>query len=409
MKGVKKSVLIFILLVLCPCIFADDFTDAVQDLGMYAACIGTYSSTEAGGGWNDDPHDYYTPQDMASRLAKESGSQTKTNTFYGVCFNYAEAAFEYVNRYVAWYQSQGMFERQFWIAGVQQNPNQIELMVIGTKNDYSRMQNGVPVKTYPTSLRDVKTHDGATSHAWIWIEREDGVWFWVDPTWTDNLGYVVYGYVNQNAEEIQCRPDRNYCKRFPDTLENLPLPPVMGPKQVPSQTANSTNREETIKDANVVTKKKISDSWFGEYYGVVLYADIPFSIFEGDGFKADNMGYSIDLTSLSRYLSMTIGLEYFINLQDDNNLHSLVLKSDFMNPINQNLSWYWGGGLGLRFDFSNDWWKPKTNPFLGWLAWEVDAGIVCRLSYFFLKFGSSYNNIIGFSTSVGLGLVLFWY
>ncbi len=69
--------------------YADDFTDLLQDLAVQTVCIGQYSATQAGGGWYDDPHDYYTPQMMAQRLASMSGNQTKTDTFYGVCFNYA--------------------------------------------------------------------------------------------------------------------------------------------------------------------------------------------------------------------------------------------------------------------------------------------------------------------------------
>ena len=70
------------------------FVDAIQDLAMQTACIGQYSATQAGGGWYDDPHDYYTPQMIAERLAKMSGNMTRSTTFYGVCFDYAQFAYQ---------------------------------------------------------------------------------------------------------------------------------------------------------------------------------------------------------------------------------------------------------------------------------------------------------------------------
>ena len=107
--------------------FGDSFTDVIQDLAMRTACIGQYSMTQAGGGWYDDPHDYYTPQMIASRLAQESGNMTRTATFYGICFDYAQFAYKYVDRYLGYYKSKGLYESQFWIAGTDDNPNSIEL------------------------------------------------------------------------------------------------------------------------------------------------------------------------------------------------------------------------------------------------------------------------------------------
>ncbi len=70
-----------------------------------------------------------------------------------------------------------------------------------TKEEATSIQNGLYIKTYgERGNRNIKTHhlgnqgERATNHACLWIERADGVWFWIDPTWTDNLGYIVYGY-----------------------------------------------------------------------------------------------------------------------------------------------------------------------------------------------------------------------
>ena len=73
----KKLIAIFIILSAFVSVsFAETFTDAIQDLAVRTACVGQYSMTEAGGGWYEDPNDYYTPQMIASRLAQESGSMT---------------------------------------------------------------------------------------------------------------------------------------------------------------------------------------------------------------------------------------------------------------------------------------------------------------------------------------------
>ena len=249
----KKLTTIFIvLLVFISVSFADSFTDAIQDLAMRTACIGQYSATQAGGGRYDDPQDYYTPQMIASRLAQESGNQTMTATFYGICFNYAKFGYEYLNRYEQYYNRQGMYENQFYLAGTHSDSNQIILSYPTTKGNHNMVQNGVYVKEI--DYQPVRTHKHvnstkrATHHAWLWIQRADGKWFWIDPTWTDNLGYVVYGYVSSNGEEIQCRPDKRYCINYPSYLNNLPLPPSMGSKLEPSATATSNNPEETVKN-----------------------------------------------------------------------------------------------------------------------------------------------------------------
>ena len=60
---------------------ADSFTDMLQNLAVQTACLGQYSSTEAGGSWEDDLHDYYTPQMMAGRFKEMSGERTRIETF----------------------------------------------------------------------------------------------------------------------------------------------------------------------------------------------------------------------------------------------------------------------------------------------------------------------------------------
>lgn len=410
----RKLLILLTFMIISTNFFADSFTDAIQDLAVVIACKGTYARAEAG--YVDDPDDFYTPNMMASRFASESGNKTMTATFYGVCFNYAQFAFTEIKNYKSWYNKQGMYESQFWLAGVHDNPNQIELMGIGTKNDYSRLQNGEYIKTYNTSLRSVKTHNGATNHAWLWIQRADGVWFWVDPTWTDTGGYVVYGYV-KNGQEIQCRPDEKYCEIYPAYLNNLPYPPPMGQRKAPSRTANSTNRQETIQDAGtewitdaiVKTYEKtffdVDYKGMTDYIALQLAVDIPFSSITSNSINMNKMGFTLEMP-VYNIIATVLGLEYLHNMEDGNNLHAGLFELDVARRLFNNIAWYLGGGVGLRFDFSNEAGIPKTItgiPDTGYLAWKANTGFIINFSRLFTKIDISYNNVFGFSVGAGVG------
>ena len=188
--------------------FADDFTNILQDLAMQTACLGKYSNAEAGNYSIPDPHDYYTPEMMAERFSKMSGNRTRIQTFYGICFDYAQAAWDDIKRYQASYNRAGMKNQEWYIAAVDDNPNYITLYdpipeervkwngnrYIDTRDGkYLEKYNGVYCKKKYSFY--VMAHGYATNHAWLWVQRTDGTWYWIDPTWTDNTGYVWYGYV----------------------------------------------------------------------------------------------------------------------------------------------------------------------------------------------------------------------
>lgn len=397
-------------------VFADSFTDIIQDLAVQTACIGMYSMTEAGGGWYDDPHDYYTPQMMAERFAQMSGNMTRTATFYGVCFDYAQFAWEDIVNYKGFYNEQGMYEGQFWLAGVQENPNEIELMSIAKQGEtYTRKQNGVPIKTYPSSLRNVKTHrllnkgDRATKHAWLWVERADGVWFWIDPTWTDNLGYVVYGYV-KNGEEIQCRPDKEYCIKYYDALNNLPSPPPMGTRMAPSKSANSTDRNETIRDAGTEWLSNVINFFWSEsgkfkdnYNALVVSVNVPFSAFKDKSLSANKMAFSLEMPCLYNYAHI-IGLEYLQNIGDDYSILGGLLTFDFARIVTNNIALYLGGGVGLRFYPDN---APSNLASTSYFAFKANTGVLFNISRVFTKVDFAYDNVIGLSVGLGMGFAFY--
>ena len=132
----KKKLIVFLLCIATTAATsADSFTDAIQDLAVYTACIGKYSMAQAG--LSGTATNYYTEEMIDSRLAQESGNMTRTATFHGVCFDYAQFAYNYVDRCLSYYKSKGLYERQFWIAGTDENPNFIELQYPGDKNNYT--------------------------------------------------------------------------------------------------------------------------------------------------------------------------------------------------------------------------------------------------------------------------------
>lgn len=418
----KRVILSIIFTLSLTGLFADAFTDAIQDLAIQTACIGMYSMTEAGGGWYEDPHDYYTPQDMAERFAKMSGDMTRTTTFYGICFDYAQFAYNDVKNYASWYREQGMYENQFWMAGVHDNYNIIELMSPGNSSDYTKKQNGVYIKTYSFSNRSEKTHkklDGtrATHHAWLWIQRADGVWFWIDPTWTDNLGYVVYGY-DANGEEIQCRPDPKFCKKYPEYLNTLPLPPAMGQRKAPSKTVNSTNRQETIIDAmgdrivdavdKTVQKTFIDVNYSGmnDYIGILLCASVPFESIKEKTITPEKMSFGLEFPFLYSSIAIMIGGEYVQNLTDENALRGGLLEFDFTRRLSNNIAWYIGGGVGLRFDSKEKYYSSSYIVNTGYFAFKADTGFIVNLGSLFSKIEVSFDNVTGFSAGAGIGFGL---
>lgn len=431
------------LLIIATNSFADSFTDAIQDLALYTACIGQYSMTEAGGGWYDDPHDYYTPQIIASRLAKESGNMTRTATFYGICFDYAQFAYKYVDRYLGFYKSKGLYESQFWIAGTDDNPNSIELQYPGDRNNYTTIQNGVYVKRPKDNpFRSVKTHrhaDGkgkrATHHAWFWIQRADGVQFWVDPTWTDNLGYVVYGYVSPNGEEIQCRPDKKYCVNYPSSLNSLPLPPSYGNTIPPSPTANSTNREETIRDAgktyyNIFTGEEIHVSHMakdGLIWSLGFHTAKPLlDIVKTESSELLNFGLSFSCEAIpidydiwhSGIFMWQIDYFAFDNENYDSNsdyesglfanskaAHALLFDINLGYQLGYNyynFGIYAGGGIGAASEESFIPLMGKNYSF----AWEWRVGSRLMLNVISLRTELTYMNKTGYMVGFYAGLLL---
>jgi tetratricopeptide (TPR) repeat protein len=182
--------------------------DELQWLAVQTACTCMYNMAQTGDFTQSDPEDYYKPNHIRTYLTGLSGSQTQNTMSYGICFNYAQAAYNDILEYQDYYEDLGMERGGWYIAAAFDNSRQIILFDPVSKDKATMTVNGVSVREY--SRQNVRTHGGATKHAWLWVYGNDGTIYWIDPTWTDNSGYVVWGVV-RNGEETQMNPAVSLC------------------------------------------------------------------------------------------------------------------------------------------------------------------------------------------------------
>jgi hypothetical protein len=240
----KKILFIIQFSVLIYSIAADDFADILQDLAVQTACLGIYTETRTSIYATlsyDDPFDWYDSPILANRFARISGINSRINTFYGLCFDYAKFAWDIIKRYQKMYNKAGMKGQQWYIAiAYDGNPYTIilykpvfigkathiyadgyvwtwreEVTIIDYIRDlvFRKKDTTIPNRFYiikENSRHNVYTHDGVSGHAWLWVQHNDGTWYWIDPTYTDNTGYVWWGIV-EDGREAQRYPDPDYC------------------------------------------------------------------------------------------------------------------------------------------------------------------------------------------------------
>lgn len=381
---------------------ADDFSDILQDLAVQTACIGMYSATQAGGGWEDDPFDYYTPPMMAERFKRMSGNRTRTETFYGVCFDYAEAAYRDIQNYKSLYNDAGMYESQFFLAGVYSNPNVITLSRPTGREGATMIQNGVYVRTYgDSSYRQVKTHKHlngtrATHHAWLWVQRTDGVWFWIDPTWTDNLGYVVWGYV-ANGEEVQLRPDERFCVNYPAYLNDLPDPPRMGRRKSPPRNSRSASTAGGGGSGSYHPSYSLSLFEPGDIV-CILSAGV-LSCLDTDELKEDGIdpGYSVSLEAGNAFRFPVMIQADWAKGADD--IEVLLLGGNMGVQFFPWFALYGGAGVGWK---STEGWDGFFDGIP--TEWKVNGGFRLTFDKIPCRLEVSYISSIGVTMGVFFGL-----
>jgi hypothetical protein len=383
-ESMKRSLFVgILLLVFIWTTKADELADLLQDLAIQTACIGMYSATEASkmeGVINryDDPPDWYTPPLMATRFAQMSGNMTRTNTFYGICFDYAQSAWDDIKKYQSAYNEAGMKDQQWYIAAAfPGDPNTIILYDPVSPENATSYLNGVPVREY--ARHKIYTHDGTTGHAWLWVQHNNGTWYWIDPTWTDNTGYTWWGMV-EKGKEVTYFPDPTYC-----IASNYPRPPQ--PNETPAERATRSQNSTYTEYIRYTPQFADAELSVGLYAGYIFSFDFDFS---------HKYGFTIGLEDHVPYNFALVGslsLDYLVNKIE--NLNSLIAGYTIGYQFFSNFVAYAGGGVGVRFPMDD-----------GWFAWKANGGLRVQVSRFFTKFDVSYNPIIGPSLGVGVGV--FW-
>jgi Flp pilus assembly protein TadD len=190
--------------------------DVLQWLAAYAACVGQYNTAYLGNykSGDPDPENLYWPTDIREYMAEQSRDETKVDTFYGICFNYAQAAYNVITQnYRSDYASLGI-KAWYMAACWKTNPSEIKLFdPVSSREQSTTRFNGVYMRE--SSRHNVQNHgDIPMNHAWLWVYANDGTIYWIDPTWTDNSGYIVWGFVRNGREEPEA-PAERLCRTIP--------------------------------------------------------------------------------------------------------------------------------------------------------------------------------------------------
>jgi tetratricopeptide (TPR) repeat protein len=212
----KKRVIAILLLAGVTFVHADKYApsgntlaDMLQWLAVQTACMGQYNMAETGDFTNPDPDDHYNAPDIREYLATRSRDKTSVDTFYGICFDYARAAYDEISKNASRYARLGV-KAGYIAARWANNPRQIRLFdPVDREGQGTISPNGVPIKE--NACHNVEYHgDPDDNHAWLWVIGNDGTTYWIDPTWTDNNGYVVWGVV-RNGREEKMDPAARFC------------------------------------------------------------------------------------------------------------------------------------------------------------------------------------------------------
>ena len=185
-----------------------NFAYRMQWLAVKIACKGIYDMAYTGDFRAMNPKDFYKTSFIKSYLASNDGSASRgTILFEGICFDYADSAYQELKDNKKDYPNVA----NFWMVGTFKDSSDIVAYKVAEAGEASTMTiNKTPVVVF--SHNHISAHDGATNHAWFWVQTTDGIVYWVDPTWTDNSGRPVYGIV-RGGKEVQLEPDSRFFAR----------------------------------------------------------------------------------------------------------------------------------------------------------------------------------------------------
>jgi hypothetical protein len=304
-------------------------------------------------------------------------------------------------KYQAAYNRAGMKDQQWYIAAANAgDPYTIILYDPVSQEKATTISNGVYLKE--NSRKRVYTHDGATGHAWLWVQHKNGTWYWIDPTWTDNTGYVWWGIV-QNGKEVQYYPDPEYC-----VAADYPRPGAITPSpastyiEYPSASKPETPRPaSTYTDAPLVNAlaAHLLSPLSGKHVAVILCFNTPFISLDS---WSSGLSLSVERTKIIKsYIPFSLSLDYI----STRNANSIILGTAFGYPALERVVMYAGGGLGFNmYDETYDMWGYQTYDDESIIAWKLNGGVnVILLNWLAIKFDVSFGTIIGPTLGIGVG------
>lgn len=184
-----------------------NLANQLQLLAVKVACKGVYDMAYTGDFRAKNPTDHYNTSFIKHYLATNDGRASKgTTLFEGICFDYADFAYQELKDNKSSYSPR---IAKFYMVGTFKDANDIVAYRLAKDGETSDMTiNKTPVVVF--NHNHIYAHDGATNHAWFWVQATDGTMYWIDPTWTDNTGRPVYGIV-RGGREVQLEPNPAYC------------------------------------------------------------------------------------------------------------------------------------------------------------------------------------------------------
>jgi hypothetical protein len=249
-KKIIKIMVIFIFF--CLKTFADTLSEDLQFLTITTACIGRYNSGHISATIKD-PVDWYEPPDLRDFMTSLADTGTRTDTFYGVCFDYAEDMYKLIRKFRSELENEGMAIGQWYIATdytKSENRGKIEIYDLANESNYTSKLNN----TYVKFVKTINAKPHGENHAWIVVQRTNGQWMWFDPTWTDNSGDVIWGYIENGEEQEYWAEDqfifnttiledkhRSTNQRVSPPVTAIPSAPS-APRQPPSYNGNNSSQ-----------------------------------------------------------------------------------------------------------------------------------------------------------------------
>ena len=391
----KKTIFNIAILFITTSVFAQTVNDFERLLQMKAVETASYGTYILPG--SPTPYDYYTVSTLNRIPFTNNGQTASTERFNGVCMDYSVWMYKSITENKAIFERHGMSPNQYFIAVSTKNPNDgITLYKLANRNNSDIRINNYYLKRH--RHLSATPHDNNTNHAWIIIQHNNGTLYWVDPTWTDNTGRVVFGTIINN-KEVSKKPIENLC-----VIQNN-LPPPSG-----SYVGYYTDFYIPLFFIGIFSNFGMSNKQdlislgvdiFGEKNTLGFSFEILYGI--GDSIETYNIidKYSYEKTNYSEYAFYFAAHYSFLKLLYDTILVGGTLGLGYYDAIIN------GGGSGYSSSgYSHEEFSGSTNDNISsGMAIKIGTYIMYSLDFYSIKGLIEYKSFGGFSLGVGLSIL----